>query len=222
MIKCFNDNLFKPKLVKYTKKNEVSKIVSAKFVQSLENNVKKIHEQFKFQKKMIFREKDKEDFERTKKCYACATEFEKPGRQRAGDKVADHCHYTGKYRGAACCSCNSKMKKPKFIPVIFHNLQNYDSHLFIKNLGVSEGEINCIPNTEEKYISFTKEIIVDKFESKKIITEKQFKSRCKENIIEYEEVRELNGEIKYKIKEIINVKKQIRFIDSFKFMQSSL
>ena len=120
------------------------------------------------------------------------------------------------------------MKKPKFVPVIFHNLQNYDSHLFIKNLEVSEGEINCTPNTEEKYISFTKEIIVDKFESKKIITEKQFKSRCKENIIEYEEFNNEKGEIngskplKYKIKEMINVKKQIRFIDSFKFMQSSL
>ena len=134
-------------------------------------------------------------------------------------------HYTGKYRGAACCSCNSKMKKPKFIPVIFHNLQNYDSHLFIKNLGVSEGEIDCIPNTEEKYISFTKEIIVGKFESEKIITEKQLQSKCKENIIECEELpstSETSENPKYKIKELINVKKQIRFIDSFKFMQSSL
>ena len=207
LIKFFDDNLFKPKLVKYTKKSDED--VSLKFVESLENNIKKIHEQFKFPKKIILREKDKKDFEKAKKCYACDKKFEKD------DKVKDHCHYTGKYRGAACISCNSKMKKPKFVPVIFHNLQNYDSHLFIKNLGVSEGEINCIPNTEEKYISFTKEIIVDKFESKKIITEKQFKSRCKENIIEY-------GEIKYKIKEMINVKKQIRFIDSFKFMQSSL
>ena len=149
-------------------------------------------------------------------------EIEEKQQQPPKVKVRDHCHYTGKYRGAACSSCNSKMKKPKFVPVIFHNLQNYDSHLFIKNLGVSEGEINCIPNTEEKYISFTKEIIVDKFESKKIITEKQFQSKCKENIIEYEEFNNEKGEIEYKIKEMINVKKQIRFIDSFKFMQQSL
>ena len=123
------------------------------------------------------------------------------------NKVRDHCQYTGKYRGAAFSSCNSKMKKIKFIPVIFHNLQNYDSHLFIKSLGVSEGSINCIPNTEEKYISFTKEIIVDKFQTEKIITEKQFKTRCKENINEYEEVltpvqalTDNMSEKKYKIK----------------------
>ena len=45
-----------PKLVKYTKKSGDD--VSAKFVGSLENNIKKICEEFKFQKKIIFREKD--------------------------------------------------------------------------------------------------------------------------------------------------------------------
>ena len=67
-------------------------------------------------------------------------------------KVRDHCHFTGKYRSATHNQCNSRMKKTNFIPVIFHNLQNYDSHLFIKNLGFTEGNINCIPKTEEKYI----------------------------------------------------------------------
>ena len=73
LIKCFDDNLFKPKLVKYTKKSDED--VSAKFVESLENNIKKIHEQFKFPKKIIFGEKDKEEFEKSDKCYACAKEF---------------------------------------------------------------------------------------------------------------------------------------------------
>jgi hypothetical protein len=49
------------------------------------------------------------------------------------------------------------MKQPKFIPVLFHNLEGYDAHLFIRNLGVSSGDIKCIPKTEEKYISFTKQ-----------------------------------------------------------------
>ena len=35
------------------------------------------------------------------------------------DKVRDHCHLTGKYRGAAHYICNLQFKKPKFIPVIF-------------------------------------------------------------------------------------------------------
>ena len=133
---------------------------------------------------MIFRDVDKKDFKYAEKYYACGKEFE-------NEKVRDHCHYTGKYRGASCVSCNSKMKNPKFMPVVFHNLQNYDSHLFIKNLGFTRGEINCIPKTEEKYISFSKDIIVDEFVSKE--TQKT-----------------------------VFVKRQLRFIDSLKFMSSSL
>ena len=79
------------------------------------------------------------------------------------DKVADHCHLTGKFRGAAHNKCNLEYRTPKFFPVIFHNLAGYAAHLFVKNLGVTEGKINCIPKNEENYISFTKEIEVDTF-----------------------------------------------------------
>ena len=48
------------------------------------------------------------------------------------DKVIDHDHITGKYRGAAHSSCNLKLRidpdKIK-IPVFFHNLRGYDAHL---------------------------------------------------------------------------------------------
>ena len=185
LIKCFDDNIYKPKLKIYTKKSE-DKNVSLKFVKSLEKNVRKIHEKFKFPKRIEMREKDKKDFEKSDKCYGCGIKFDEEVK-----KVKDHCHFTGKFQGAACSKCNWKMKKPKFIPVVFHNLQNYDSHLFIKNLGGTEGEINCIPKTEEKYISFSKDIVVDKFVNK-------------EN------------------QQIVYVKRQLRFIDSFKFMASSL
>ena len=50
-------------------------------------------------------------------------------------KVRDHCHYTGKFRGAAHLDSNRKFKKPEFTPVFFHNLANYDSHLFVRNFG---------------------------------------------------------------------------------------
>ena len=45
------------------------------------------------------------------------------------------------------------MRTPTFVPVLFHNLEGYDSHLFVKSLG---GQIGCIPKTDEKYISFNK------------------------------------------------------------------
>ena len=91
-------------------------------------------------------------------CYICEGEL-------LNDKVADHCHLTRKFRGAAHNKCNLEYRIPKFFPVIFHNLAGYDAHLFVKNLGVTEGKINCIPKNEENYISFTKEIEVDTFES---------------------------------------------------------
>ena len=104
-------------------------------------------------------------------------------------KVRDHDHFTGKFRGAAHNPCNLQFKKPKFTPVIFHNLSGYDAHLFVKNLGKSEGNIKCIPNNEEKYISFSKDIVVDAYE---------------------------------KDGKKVEVQHEIRFLDSFKFMASSL
>ena len=72
--------------------------------------------------------------------------------------VRDHCHFTGKYRGPAHNECNRQFRKPKFTPIFFHNLSGYDPHLFIKNLGKTQGNIKCIPNNEERYISFSKNI----------------------------------------------------------------
>ena len=86
--------------------------------------------------------------------------------------------------------------------MIFHNLTGYDSHIFVKNLGVTEGLINCIPNNEEKYISFTKTIEVDRFTPSK---DEKTSDKTSDK----------------KVEEVI-VKREIRFIDSFKFMASSL
>ena len=80
--------------------------------------------------------------------------------------MRNHCHLSGKFRGAAHEVCNLKYKVAKFFPVIFHNLSGYDSHLFIKALVNSEGDISCIRNNEENDISFTKQVIVDKFVNK--------------------------------------------------------
>ena len=76
---------------------------------------------------MVFNKGEAELFNKATKCWICKEDLN-------NDKVRDHCHFTGRYRGAAHNSCNLKYKKPKFIPVVFHNLSGYDSHLFIKNL----------------------------------------------------------------------------------------
>ena len=73
-------------------------------------------------------------------------------------KVRDHCHFAGEYRGAAHKSCNLKLKiKPDKtkIPVVFHNLRGYDSHLIMQKIHKAKGNITCIANNAEKYISFS-------------------------------------------------------------------
>ena len=144
-------------------------------------------------KKMIFREGEADQFNKATECWIFKGEFDDTPNEKGykqNEKVRDHCHFTGRYRGAAHNSCNLKYRKPKFIPVVFHNLSGYDSHLFIKNLGFTAGNIDCIPNNEEKYISFTKTIETGSYMNKKGETKPTF----------------------YKI----------RFIDSFKFMATSL
>ena len=55
------------------------------------------------------------------------------------------------------------MRVPKFVPTLFHNLERYDSHLFVKSLGLTEEDNKCIPKTDEKYISFGKNIPMEIF-----------------------------------------------------------
>ena len=71
------------------------------------------------------------------------------------DKVRDHCHITGNYRGAAHNSCNLQLRFGNVIPVVFHDLRGYDSHLIMQAISKVDGEIACIPNNMEKYIAFS-------------------------------------------------------------------
>ena len=48
--------------------------------------------------------------------------------------VRDHCHYTGKFRGAAHSICNLRYKTPKEIPVVFHSGSTYHYNFIIKQL----------------------------------------------------------------------------------------
>lgn len=76
-------------------------------------------------------------------------------------KVLDHCHITGKYRGAAHRDCNLNYNYSKFkLPVIFHNLKGYDSHFLLQYAGLlgdrlKGKDISVIPTTMEKYLSFS-------------------------------------------------------------------
>ena len=108
-------------------------------------------------------------------------------------KVRDHCHYTSCYRGPAHTKCNLQYKIPSYIPIAFHNLLGYDADLFIKELAASSTD-----------------------RAKRGVIAKN-----KEDYISFSIKVEVN---KYIDKNGIEKSKEIglRFIDSFKFMSSSL
>ena len=59
--------------------------------------------------------------------------------------MRDHCHYTGKYSGAAHSICNLRYKTPKEILVVFHNCSSYDYHFIIKQLAKEfDGQLECL------------------------------------------------------------------------------
>ena len=70
------------------------------------------------------------------------------------EKVRDHCHITGKFRGAAHWDCNINFQLTKRIPVIFQNLKGYNSHLVFSVLHKFDVKISEIPNGFEKYMEF--------------------------------------------------------------------
>ena len=97
-----------------------------------------------FNKELVMTKEDDEYFENSIKCWICVNVYVN------GDvKVRDHCHITGKYR-----DCNINVKLNHKIPVVFHNLKNYDSHLIMQELGKFSFKINVIPNKLEKYMTF--------------------------------------------------------------------
>ncbi|GFS70055.1 uncharacterized transposon-derived protein F54H12.3 [Trichonephila clavipes] len=126
------------------------------FIEKLEKDAKQI-DIYKNSKPLLpLTESEKQLYDNANNCYVCDQTF-----YESNIKFRDHNHVTQKFNGPCCNSCNLAMKAPKFLPVFFHNLSGYDAHIFINELGYDEKQINLIPNTEEKYISFSKNISND-------------------------------------------------------------
>ena len=124
-----------------------------KFCKDLRKHATKISNYEK--KKMIsLTTKEKIYHNKQKICYICKKELNNNDKKQ--QKVKDHCHYTGKYRGAAHNICNLRYKVPKEIPVVFHNGSTYDYHFIIKEIVKEfDGNFDCLGENTEKYITFS-------------------------------------------------------------------
>ena len=136
---------FSKDVVLYRGKNAVFKFIQYIFREY--SYCKEVRKKY-FNKNLVMTVEQNEEFKNSCICWIC-------GKLIDDNKVRDHCHITGKYRGAAHWSCNINLKVGKKIVVIFHNLRGYGSHLIFKELNKFNCRISVIPNGLKKYMSFT-------------------------------------------------------------------
>ena len=129
-------------------------------------------------------DKEKETHENQKIFYICEQEFctdENNKKEfKLKQKVRDHCHYTGKYRGAVHSICNLRYKIPREIPVVFHNGSTYDYHFITKQLAKEfKGNFDCLGENTEKQITFSVPIKKEHDNGKTSIYKPKFIGSCK-------------------------------------------
>jgi ATP-dependent protease Clp ATPase subunit len=118
-------------------------------IENFTNVIKELNKELivalKTYKEMIITPDQEEEFKACINCYYCGQELKE-------DRVEDHNHYNGLYRGASHNECNLKARKPSFVPIIFQNLSRYDGHFIIKEL--KNQKVAILPKTAEEYTSF--------------------------------------------------------------------
>ena len=120
-----------------------------KFLEQLLEEEKRISGILEQVAPIIITEEQEQEFQNATTCHIC-------GGLLGADRVRDHDHLLGNYRGPAHNECNLNYKFSGKIPVVLHNLRGYDSHLIMDGLGkITSEKISCIPNNTEKYISFS-------------------------------------------------------------------
>ena len=128
------DNKYSKQIVLHRGKAAVNKF--SKLILNEYNYCKKVIKKH-FDKNLTMTAEENEKFEMTNICWICNKFID-----ICDNKVRDHCHITGRYRRAAHWSCNINLKISnikKAVPVIFHNLEGYGSHLIFKEFS----KFNC-------------------------------------------------------------------------------
>ena len=109
-IKGIVSNIFKPLI--YTKQKDSDNIAEI-FVSKLAMITRKLYDDFyRHPKPLKLTKKEQLSFDKAETCHICSKELK-------DDKVRDHCHFIGQYRGAAHNSCNLQCRKPLILPVVF-------------------------------------------------------------------------------------------------------
>lgn len=155
---CTNPNYTKPPVVHRGKSGEN---VVKHFLENLlqeENNIKDI---LGDPEPLIMNTETEKEFQMATHCHICEQAFTYKTK-----KVRDHYHVGvegnanfpnySNFRGAACNGCNINFREPKFIPVIFHNLREFDGHILCQCFGkLKDKKLKVIAQNMARYVSFS-------------------------------------------------------------------
>ena len=139
---CIDDRFTLPFII-FKGKDCVNKLI--RWVLDKQKWIKQITKKY-FNKIVIMNNEDGKIYDNSQVCWICKEEINI-------DKVRDHCHVIGKFRGAAHNKCNLKLRIPRKFPIIFHNFQGCNGHIIFKELNNFDVDISVIPKGIDKYMS---------------------------------------------------------------------
>ena len=172
-----------------------------KFCDYIRQEAHRLHHMFPEKPMDPLTKKQWKKYKKSTICHICFKPFVD---SKKGPKIRGHCHYTCRYRGPAQRNCNLMYMIPSHIPVIFHNLSGYSAHLFIKELGKNSRDTMMGPLSGPRPRG-SMEVI----------------AKNKEDYISFS----VDVAVDKYVDKLGNEKEklvELRFIDSFKFMPSSL
>jgi hypothetical protein len=127
------------------------------FLESLISDVQEIAQNYLLVDKEIefISDEDREKIKKsTKECCICFEDF-----KERDIRVFHHDHFDGKLLGLSHRSCNTLLRKPRFVNLIYHNI-NYDLPLIMRELVRIDGPINVLAINKERYIAVFKTIFL--------------------------------------------------------------
>ena len=140
---CVDSTFFLDTII-YTGKDCINKFI--KWIFKMKGYCNQLINNY-FNEKLQMSLDDEERYQNSQICWICKEKLNT-------EKKRDHCHITGKFRGAAHNKCNLKVRIPRKLPIIFHNLEAYEGHIIFKELNnFNDINIQVIPKTSEKYLS---------------------------------------------------------------------
>ena len=126
-----------------------------KFVEAMHQEYEKVAGilEGEINRDMIYTTEDERIYSSSSTCFFCNESLDWEDKD-INPVVRDHCHISGRFRGAAHNNCNINAPLQSKMYIYFHNAKGYDNHLIIEALAANKKTktIEVVGSTKEKYV----------------------------------------------------------------------